>query len=262
MTTQELNISQENIIAAKKQMIAKHQVKTPISAVVALAGMQKAPKPILNIVTNGRHVTLIGQITHTETYDPVATALHYARKGIDGISLFTDHKPYTRGMDDLLLVARGVKNSPVICQDYVFNEHHVGEVRASGASGVMIYASILERPELRRVVSLAQRWQMTTIVQVADEAHLNDVKKLSPHVVAVGEDHTFNRERDIPLIKSLKRQLPYNMKIMPLGCLKTLLDVNSVIDLGVDAIIVDEHLINEESSFQQLQLMLALHSEW
>ncbi|GAB4511226.1 MAG: hypothetical protein OHK0046_09030 [Anaerolineae bacterium] len=262
MATKEIDLNLEAIVTAKKQYLTTRQARIPRAAVIALAEMQTPPKPVLNIVTRGRHITLIGQIRQHETYDPVAAALRYARRGVDAVSMFTDSRVYTKGMDDLLLVSRGVRNTAVIAQDYVLDEYHVTEARAAGASSLVLYASVLEPDVLRRVTSLTQRWQMSTVIQVENEPQLKHAIKLSPHVLAVGLDHTFDRERDLPLLKRLKPLVPYHTKFMALGCIKTLYDVAQLIELGVDALIVDENLTERKDDYQQLRLMLEFHSEW
>jgi len=260
MTTREIEIDVGTVVAAKRQYLAMRQEKTPKGAVIALADMQRRPNPVLNVVTEG-DITLIGQVRHTETYDPVATALRYLRAGVDAVSLFTDKRIYTRGMDDLLLVSRGVQRTPVICQDYIINEYHVAEARAAGASAVVLYASVLEPMELRRVVSMAQRWKMSTLVQVSTEEEAMRAAELSPHVIAVGDDLFFKSERDLPLMEALRPLVPYNTRIMPVGCLKTLEDVAAVLEAGTAAIIVDDELLRPRHEYEQLRLMLEFHTE-
>lgn len=243
--TKDIEIDLETIINAKRELLTQRRDKMPFPAVVALAEMQKRARNILNIVTDAGEIDIIGQITYTQTYDPVTAALRYARSGVSGMALFTDERVYTHGMDDLLLVSRGVRFSPVICQDYLLSEYHVTEARAAGASALVLYSSILDRPDLRRVVSLTQRWHMTSIVQVSTESEVEYVRQLSPHVIAVGLDQRFDTIRDMPLIDSLRLHLPHNTKLMPLGCVSRMADARALVDRGVNAIIVDETLLNE-----------------
>ena len=262
MTTKEIEIDVETVVAAKKEYLTIRQQKTPALAMIALADMQLNPHPVLNVVTGGRHITLIGQIRYTETYDPVASALRYVRNGVDAVSLFTDKNIYTQGMDDMLLVGRGVRHTPVIGQDFILSEYHVAEARAAGASALMLYASLLDTVTLRQVVSATQRWRMTAILQVNEASHLEEVHELSPHVLAVGDDLFFRKDRDLPLLKYMTRHRPYNTRLMPFGCLKTLEDVGAVLEVGVDAIVVDEALTRPRYEYEQLRLMLEFHSDW
>lgn len=261
MTTDKIDIDARTIIAAKVQHLKRRQEKMPFGAVVALADMQKRPTNILNIVTTGQHVALIGEITHADTYDPVAAALRHIRNGMDGVALFTDSRIYSQGMNDLLLVARGIQNRPVIYQDYIVNEYHVTEARAAGASGLVLYASLLDRPDLRRVVSLAMRWHMTAIVQVSTVDEMTFARSLSPHVIAVGVDQQFVRERDLPLVQSLHAHLPHNTKYMPIGCVNSLDDATALIELGAEALIIGERLFKNPKAYEQLRALVDQRTE-
>lgn len=251
-TDEETNV--EAIIAAKKQLLDTRQKKTPIAAVVALAEMQARPKPILSVITDGAYVTVIGQITIGETYDPVGTSLRYIRAGIDAVSLFTDQRVYSKGMNDLLLLARGIPNRPVICSDYIINEYNVGEVRSTGASALVIYSSILDRPKIRNLISITQRWKMSSILQVSNEEEMEYVGMVSPHTVAIGvfDDPYFDPKRDIPMLEQLCPLVPFSSRITAMGCLQTLDDVAAVLEFGVSAITVSQDLILSQNKIEQL----------
>lgn len=255
MHPESVRIDLENILTAKNRYLAHRQTKTPPLAVIDLARLARRPIPVLNIVTEQEPALLIGQITHTETYDPVAAALRFVRDGVDALAMFTDQRVYSQGLDDMLLVSRGLK-SPLICQDYILNEYHVAEARAAGASALVLYASLLERPALRRVVSSTQRWRMTSIVQVSTEEELHFAATLSPHVIAVGTEPLFDRGRDLPLLQNLCPFVPYNMRVMPLGCLQSMQDVEAVAALRVDAVIVDEKLLKPSHHYDALRTLL------
>lgn len=261
MTTDRIDIDARTIVAAKQQYLKRRQGKMPFGAVVALADMQKRPNNILNVVTTGQDVILIGQITHADTYDPVAAALRYIRNGMDGVAMFTDSRIYTQGMNDLLLVSRGVQNRAVICQDYILSEYHVTEARAAGASALVLYASMLDRPDLRRVVSLTMRWHMTAIVQVSDAEEMAFASSLSPHVIAIGVDQQFVRERDLPLMENLRPMIPYNTKVMPLGSIDSLDDATAVIELGTEAVIVGERLQKTPHAYEKLRTLIDQRAE-
>jgi indole-3-glycerol phosphate synthase len=259
MRTKEIELDAKTIAIAKMRFLESRQEKVPIEAVVALAAMKTKrhrPHNILNIASEGDAVTLIGQIRQGEVYDPVSKALSYLRDGVDAVSLFTDDRIYSKGMDDLLLVSLGVPNSPVIYQDYILNEYHVTEARAAGAAAIVVYSSILDRRALRQVVSLAQRWQMTSIVQVSDIDELDYATSLSPHVIGFGVDRKFIPERDFAIIEDLASFIPYNMRRMSLGCLQILDEVATAVELGMNAVIVDDALIKRPESAADLNAIL------
>lgn len=252
MTTRDLQLDARVIIGSKQQRLAMRQAQTPNAAVVALADMQRRPHPILGYVRNGDPITLISQITLADIYDPVGMALRHVREGVDAVALFTDSRIYSYGMEDLLMVSLGIPYAPVITQDYILNEYHVAEARAAGASALVVYASLLEPEDVRRVVSVAHRWRMTTIVQVSSTDELAYAAEASPHVIGVGLDQRFDRARDMAVLERLASQIPYNIRWMPLGSMSHLDDVAAVVDMGVDALVISDALIKPVDRYAEL----------
>jgi indole-3-glycerol phosphate synthase len=251
MTFSPVHAETHDIVSRKRQQLQMRQAKTPTAAVIALAEMQRRPFPVLNYVTGGEMVTLIGQVTYAETYDPVGASLKFVRAGVDAVAFFTDRLVYPTGLDDLLLVSRGVKR-PVISQDFVLNEYHVTEFRAAGAAALTLYASVLEPVMLRRAVSVTQRWRMAAVVQVANDEHLALAAALSPHVIAVGDPDIPDPDHDLHLLEHLRPLIPRYAQAMPLHALTALAQVRAALDLSVDALIVGDDLVATPDRAAQL----------
>lgn len=258
MTLPHVELDTEDILAKKRQQLQLRQGKTPNAAVVALAEMQRRPFPVLNYVTGGEMVTLIGQVAYTETYDPVGASLKFVRAGVDAIAFFTDKQVYGKGLDDLLLVSRGVKR-PVVSVDYVLNEYHVTEFRAAGAAALTLYASVLDAVALRRAVSVTQRWRMAAIVQVENREQLTFATSLSPHVISVGDPQQADPDQDLKLLDELRNYIPRFTQVMPLHSFNALRQVREALDIGVDALIVGESLISTPENTAELMALVKPH---
>lgn len=239
------------VLSAKQERLEDRRRKTPSAAVVALADMQKLPHPILNIVTAGEELTVIGQVAYEETYDPVGTALHHARAGVDAVAFFSDSRVYSHGLDDLLLLSRGIK-LPVIYQNFVLDEYHVAEARAAGAAALTLYASIVSPTVLRSIVSVTQRWRMTAILQIEKEEHISFIEMLSPHVVSVGNPYKRDTLEDIKTLSNIRHKIPSYVQVMLLGCLRTEEELQLALDLEVDAVTLDKQLIDKPDVMQEL----------
>lgn len=264
-TTQNLVPTVETIIAAKRQYLIERKAKTPIEAVRALASMQKRPQPILSTVTNDGRVMMVGRIVYSlpdngsDTYDPVGTALRYARARLDAVALFTDSTIYQGGLDDLMLVSRAV-SVPVISQDYILEEYQVVETRAAGASAVMLSASVLDRVLLRTLVSASQRNRMTAIVQIQNEDELAYALSLSPHVIGLSRTDSESRRFDLDMICRLRPLIPHHIRVMITDPLESLDQAKAIVDLQVDAIMVNEALLNDGDKIQRLHATLNAHT--
>ncbi|MBZ0297970.1 MAG: hypothetical protein K8L99_35785 [Anaerolineae bacterium] len=261
MTTNELSPRLNSIIDAKRAALEQRKAKTPIEALRALASMQSRPNPILSTVPDPTEpIVIIGQIKHSVAdngqvmYDPVSMALRYAQRHVDALALFTDEIVYKNGLDDLMFVSRAV-DLPVISQDYVLDEYQVVEARAAGASALILSAAVLEPHSLRALVSDAQRNRMTAIVEVHNFDELRYALTLSPHVIAISSDNPFTPEieLDLEMTRRMRDLIPRHIRVMIMEYLTTMEQVEVVADLGVDAMIVSEHLIEVARNIRNLR---------
>ena len=248
----------ESVLIAKRQALAVRKAKTPIEAIRALASMQKRPHPVLGTVTNGAQTVLIGQVCHqtsTGAYDPVAAALRMLRAGFDALALFTDDTVYEGGLNDLTLVSRAV-NVPVISQDYVVDEYQVVEARAAGASGLTVYANILDVAAQRLLVSATQRNRMTAIVQVGSENELASALAISPQVIALHTGDHLN----IDALRVLREQMPLHIRTFVTHPLSTMEEVKVVSSLHPDAVLISGTLSEQRETVTTLRQILRLES--
>jgi len=241
------------ILQAKRQDLAQRKRKTPIDAVRALASMQGRPTPLLNTVADDEPAILIGQILYappddgSEGDDPVAKAVRLARAGIDVISLFTDAKIYSGGLDDLMFVVRAVQpfKVPVISQDYTFDEYQVVEARAAGASGIVLDTALVDNATLRTLVSSTQRNRMTAIVRVADEDALDAAIALSPQVISLVLPLP-RTVADITTCRRLRQRVPAHIRVTLDTPVQTVEDVTTASKLGLHALFVPDMLAQTE----------------
>lgn len=262
MSTKELTPQAETIIAAKRQTLAERKTRTPIEAVRALASMQKRPKAVLNTVATDAQVMLVGQIKYTQAkssllsdYDPVATALRYAKAGVEAVSLFTDEFLYQGGLDDLVLVSRAV-NVPVISQDYIFDEYQIVEARAAGASALVLSSAVLEPSSIYSLLSATQRNRMTAIVEVHDAEELKYALTLSPYVIGLSNFDPWTHEYVGDQISKLRPMIPSNVGVMVTDGLQTLDEIERVAALNVHAILVRENILDDADQTAKLMTIL------
>lgn len=256
MVTGSLRVNRDIILSTKQHRLRERQRTTPREAILALAEMTPTPPGVLNTVSVDGHLTLIAQVTRTETYDPVSIALISKREGLDAVSFFTDHSIYEHDYDDLLMVTRGIKEMPAIFQNYVFSEYGVISARASGAAAIMLYASVLDADTLRQLVSQTQRWRMAALVQVANQADMEYALSLSPHAVCYGDPAQPSGQRPAMLeLRRLRESVPLHTKILPAHPLSNLADVQMALDVGVHGIFLSQDLLQNTRDLEALRRM-------
>lgn len=256
MATGSLQVNRDIIIATRKQYLLERKHVTPMDAIMALAAMQSRPPYILNTMTDREKVTVIGQIRLHETYDPVLSALRYIRAGADAVSYFTDHTIYNNDLDDMLMIARGIRKHPVVFHNYVFDEYGVISARASGAAAMVGYATLLPEDKLRRVISMTQRYKMTSILQINSIAHLEYMYHLSPHVISIGDPENENLEKALEMFKVFEPHIPFFSRTMLSNTLRSVDEVEMAIKAGVDAVLVGDEVYTTSRKTEQMRKLV------
>lgn len=246
MATGSLQVNRDIILATKKQFLKQQKQATPLDAVLALAQMQPRPRSVLNYSNDREGITVIAQISRHEIYDPVTSALHCMYNGADALAFFTDHSIYDDALDDMLLLARAVPDVPVLHKNYCLEEYEIMAARASDASGMFLYASLVDANMLRRLVSMTQRWKMSAVVQVDDETQLETVLGLSPHAIAFGDNLSSNISATVEGILAVRDKLPPYIKITLMQTIRTVNDLVLALQAKVDAVIIDEMLLRND----------------
>jgi indole-3-glycerol phosphate synthase len=261
MATGSLRVNRDIIVANKRHHLRERQHNSPRDAVLAMAEMTANPPHLLNTIVDlhskkQQGITLIGQINRTAIYDPVSTALHLRHLGVNAVSFFTDHAIYKYDYEDLVLVTRGLRQVPVLFQNYVFNEYGIMAARASGAAAIMLYGALLEPEEMRQLVSLAQRWRMVVICQVSDPDYFHFVTTLSPHVIAYGDPVQGDMQRDLHVLQNEKIVAPSYTQFMLAHPMQSIKQVEQTIALNVDALIVTHELMNDARKHSHIMGLL------
>lgn len=257
MTTRSLQVNRDIILATRRHFLRERQKHTPAAAVLSLAHMQRRPRPILNYASDGKEITLIAQVSRREIYDPISSALHCIAHGAQAISFFTDHAIYKDDFDDMVMLARAVKDVPVIYQNYTLDEYGVLSARAADASGLVAYASLMPESMLQKVVGLTQRWKMSVLIQINDAHELQNALRLSPHALCFGENLSSNVRRTAEEVAMVRESLPHHVRVLLMNTLHTLEDVDFALRARVDALIVDEELLKVEKYAHAIQAMIA-----
>lgn len=250
-----LRLHRDIILASKVQHWEERMQTTPLAAVLAVARMQTRPRYILDEIGQRGRVALIAQVTRMPVYDPVTTALRCVLGGADAIAFFTDHSIYAQDLNDSLMVGRALRETPMLFQNYILNEYGVLAARAACASGLMLYRALLDETMLRKVVTLAQRWKMATVVQISKSEDLEATLQLSPHSISFGDIDQSPADA-LDLLRALSPRLPHHVQAMFTPALHQLDEVEAAIDAGAQAIIVHSDLFKSDANTVQLRRMV------
>lgn len=106
--------------------------------------------------------------------DRGARAVAYAEAGAAAISVLTEPGRFAGSLSHLEEVANAVAalRTPVMRKDFLVDSRQILEARASGASGVLLIAAILDDAALAEMLAVAYELDMFVLLESFDETDL------------------------------------------------------------------------------------------
>ena len=178
------------------------------AAMARIAEARAAPSPLLLsadgfdlIAEVKRSSPSAGQLAGADL-SPSVQGRHYADAGAAAISVLTEPSRFGGDLSHLDAVAAAVAPVPAMRKDFLVAPYQVIEARASGASGVLLIAAMLDTATLRDMLQAALDLGMFVLVEVFDAADLD-------HCMSVvdGAGPAFEAERCRMLIGVNSRDL-------------------------------------------------------
>jgi len=104
--------------------------------------------------------------------DRVARAERYARGGALAISVLTEPTRFSGTLAHLAEVATALPGTPVMRKDFLVDTLQILEARRSGASGVLLIATMLDDSTLRAMLDCCYEHELFVLLESFDERDL------------------------------------------------------------------------------------------
>ncbi len=135
------------------------------------------------------------------------TSIGYMQAGAAALSILTDQQ-YFGGKNEDLSVARKFNFCPILRKDFIVDEYQLIEAKSIGADAILLIAAALTPDQVKTLAGFAKSLGMETLLEVHNEAELNN--SINEHIDLVGVNNrnlkTF--EVDINTSKKLVQQIP------------------------------------------------------
>ena len=189
-------------------------------------------------------------------YNPSATAQAYEQGGAAALSVLTDQK-YFRGSLADMESARGAVSVPVLRKDFTIDPYQVHEAAAHGADAILLIAAILSEREMRDFRELAERYDMTALVEVHDEEELKPAVASGARVIGVNNRNLNTFEVDLAVSLRLAERIPAGVLKVAESGIHSRADVERLHAAGYQAFLVGEHLMKSADPAQALRALLS-----
>ncbi len=190
-----------------------------------------------------------------QAFSPPDIARDYMQAGASALSVLTDER-FFQGSIQHIRQIRNQVSVPILRKDFIIDPYQILEARAFGADAVLLIAAILSRDELTAFLQLARDLGMQALVEVHNEAELEQAKAAGARIIGIN-----NRD-----LHTFRVDLAVTEKLAPLAGRDTLLvaesgihsaaDLRRMRDAGVHAVLIGTHFMRAEHPGEALKLLL------
>ena len=203
-----------------------------------------------------------GQIA--ERFDPGEIARAYEEGGAAAVSVLTERRRFLGEMAHLEEV-RGAVGLPVLRKEFIFTEYQIFEARAGGADAVLLIAAILDTAHMEDLRALAEELDMDALVEVYAEEELGRALAAGTRVLGVNNRNlkTFevDTEHTARVFGRLTTEQRESLVLVSESGIFGWREVASLVDEGVDAILVGEALMRAPDAGALLRELRGIGAE-
>jgi len=196
--------------------------------------------PGLSIIAECKRRSPSAGLLSTET-DLPARAAAYARGGAAALSVLTEEDHFGGHPEDLTDLAP--VGLPRLRKDFILDEAMVLESLAMGADAVLLLAVCLPDALLGELLEVARGVGLGALVEVHNERELERALACQPDCVGVNARDLRTFEVDLARVDEFLPQVPPGVLRVAESGLRSLPDLQRVLEAGADAALVGEALM-------------------
>ncbi len=241
------------IAANKRQEIEDKKQKVSIKTLTLRANFINPARGFRNAL-RGPGLSLIAEIKKASPsrgvlcadLEPGVLAVAYETAGADALSVLTDRRFFSGGLDDLV-TARAVTHLPVLRKDFVIDEYQIYEAKAFGADAILLIARLLDAPTLTSFIALCEEIDIYALVETHTEEDVEKAVSAGAGIIGVNNRDLDTFETDIATTERLFANIPAGLiKVSESGIMGRR-EANRARAAGADAVLVGESLINADN---------------
>lgn len=241
----------DTILANKRAEIARWSREIPVSSLAEAAATRPTP-PDFRSALASRPVGLIAEVKRRspsagvirDPFDPAAIARAYVAGGANALSVLMDREFFGGGPEDFAAV-RAAVDIPLLYKEFVVDPWQVRHAASLGASAVLLIVAALEVEELRRLMAEITSAGLQPLVEVHDEEEAGIAVEAGAQLIGINNRNLKTFVTSLATTQRVMQVIPSGRMIISESGIRTADDVTRLHSMGVDAILVGEHLLRK-----------------
>ncbi len=193
-----------------------------------------------------------------EDFDPVKIAQAYTENGASCLSVLTDEKFFQGSFHNLSLVRQTV-NIPLLCKEFIIYPYQIYFARCQGADAILLIAAILPDKDLQYFLKIAQKLNLTALIEVHTLAELDRVLQLDGvNLIGINnrnlEDFSVDLQTTCDLLK-VRGEIIHQRDILIVSesGIHHKEDLNILQKAGTNAVLIGESLVKQPDPGQGIR---------
>ena len=187
-------------------------------------------------------------------FHPADIARSYQEGGAACLSVLTDID-FFQGADDYLQAARGACSLPVLRKDFTLDPYQIWEARALGADAILLIVACLEWPHLKDLHDCALDAGLDVLVEVHDEAELEEALTLGGDLVGINNRDLHTFETSLDTTYRLLERIPVEVQVVTESGFSSAAQVLEMRGRGVHTFLIGETFMRAEDPGAALATM-------
>ncbi|MBQ1838159.1 MAG: indole-3-glycerol phosphate synthase TrpC [Ruminococcus sp.] len=187
-----------------------------------------------------------------EDFPYLQIAKDYEAAGADCISVLTEPKWFLGSNEYLKEIAASV-NIPCLRKDFTVDAYMIYEAKTLGASAVLLIVSLLSETQLREYIKICDELGMSALVEIHDEKEALTAINAGAALIGVNNRNLKDFSVDTENSKRLRNLIPRNILFVSESGVKTASDVQTLREIGADAVLVGETLMKAKNKCEKLK---------
>lgn len=193
-------------------------------------------------------------------FDYKQIAKEYEDAGAAAISVLTE-PDYFLGKNSYLTEIASVVDLPLLRKDFIIHDYMIYEAKVLQASAILLICGILTKNQLRDYLAIAEKLQLSAVVEVHDEKEVKVAIDAGARIIGVNNRDLKTFQVDVTTSLRLRKQIPEDILFISESGIHSNQQVEQLREIGTNGILVGEHFMKCENKKEALQQLLGENYE-
>lgn len=255
----------EEIIEVKKEEIKNLKKKFSFNSFASMEYFDKPCRSFKSALEKENKISIIAEIKKAspskgvirKEFNPLNIAEIYNSSGADAISVLTDEK-FFQGHVNYLSDIRKITEKPLLRKDFIIDEYQILHAKAFGADAILLICEILSKNQIKDLTDCAIENKLDVLLELHSQNQINKIDFERNKIIGINNRDLKTFEVDLTTTQKVKSAIGQNCIIVSESGISQKKDIDFLKSVGVNAILVGEHLMKSENPGDELKKLI----EW